>query len=190
MNDLRTKMKLHYFDLGVLIKDTEVHATNTHYHLKNAKNKLFMRKTHAAKMTPRADMVIWKYQTKKLVADLKDSMAKLIPIVQAIHKLQEDCVRTVDSLEALIKVIDVNLRQQIEKKVGDIAAKEAEYKKIGGCSFWQNLFSLGKCSRMKDEMRRENKMLQEKFKHELAAYKSILSRLHYFNDLIRMGKQL
>jgi hypothetical protein len=70
-----------------MIHDVSIHAKGTHDNLDRLKSKLFLRKKYKDKMTPKADLKIWQYETRSLVADLKFSRDKLVPIIKKIDKL-------------------------------------------------------------------------------------------------------
>jgi len=74
-----------------------------------------------------------------------------MPIIEAIKKLQEDCVRCVDNLENVIAGIKKDVEKKIEKLGFDIKAKEKEYNAVPGCNFFQNLFSGWGCQRAADK---------------------------------------
>jgi len=144
---LKRELKLHHFDLANLIKDVNVHASGTHDNLDRVKRKLFLRQKYAARLTPRQDVKIWQYETKTLIADLKYSSDALGPIIQAIDKLQKDCVRSSDNLDNVILKIKTDLKNKITKLGFNVAQKEKELAGLKGCTGWNNISSCGGCSR-------------------------------------------
>lgn len=151
-----------------------------------------MRKKYAgtAKWTPKHDMSVWKYEVKKMVADLKYSSDQLEPIIKAIAKLEVDCVRSADNLDNVIIAIKTQLKSKIKKLGIDVEAKEKEFASIPTCNFWKNLFSGWGCQRSSDKQKKEIRALQAKFRGQIKTFKDVESRMHYFDDLQKLGRTL